>query len=153
MQEDWGGGVGGFCSRERRDLPPKGRGLAARAPVSGGSAGRGRGLAARAQCDPVPVPPTRCAMDFGSARRAVLQLLGTTAPADVPALLHWMRTTRKRSQAGARRFGAGFDLSGPGGAGRRVSKAAPERRTPRACSSQQHFRIGCLRTNLRWFCD
>ncbi|XP_028725553.1 uncharacterized protein LOC114693375 [Peromyscus leucopus] len=33
-------------------------------------------------------------MDFGSARRAVLQLLGTTAPADVPALLHWMRTTR-----------------------------------------------------------
>lgn len=33
-------------------------------------------------------------MDFQSARRAVLQLLGTTAPADVPALLHWMRTTR-----------------------------------------------------------
>ncbi|XP_052594504.1 uncharacterized protein LOC128110759 isoform X1 [Peromyscus californicus insignis] len=33
-------------------------------------------------------------MDFGSARRAVLQLLGTTAPADVPALLQWMRTTR-----------------------------------------------------------
>ncbi|XP_029340287.1 uncharacterized protein LOC110307476 isoform X2 [Mus caroli] len=33
-------------------------------------------------------------MDFQSARRAVLQLLGTTAPADVPALLYWMRTTR-----------------------------------------------------------
>ncbi|MEJ1269319.1 hypothetical protein NN561_000128 [Cricetulus griseus] len=33
-------------------------------------------------------------MDFGRARRAVLQLLGATAPADVPALLHWMRTTR-----------------------------------------------------------
>ncbi|XP_063117982.1 uncharacterized protein LOC314128 isoform X6 [Rattus norvegicus] len=33
-------------------------------------------------------------MDFRSARKAVLQLLETTAPADVPALLHWMRTTR-----------------------------------------------------------
>ncbi|KAM7322352.1 uncharacterized protein [Alexandromys fortis] len=33
-------------------------------------------------------------MDFRSARQAVLQLLRTTAPADVPALLHWMRTTR-----------------------------------------------------------
>ncbi|XP_075810629.1 uncharacterized protein LOC142838845 [Microtus pennsylvanicus] len=33
-------------------------------------------------------------MDFHSARRTVLQLLRTTAPADVPALLHWMRTTR-----------------------------------------------------------
>lgn len=33
-------------------------------------------------------------MDFRSARKAVLQLLETTAPADVPALLDWMRTTR-----------------------------------------------------------
>ncbi|XP_055464688.1 uncharacterized protein LOC129678040 [Psammomys obesus] len=33
-------------------------------------------------------------MDFDSARRAVFQLLGATAPADVPALIHWMRTTR-----------------------------------------------------------
>lgn len=33
-------------------------------------------------------------MDFDSARRAVFQLLGATAPAEVPALIHWMRTTR-----------------------------------------------------------
>ncbi|KAL1790314.1 bromodomain adjacent to zinc finger protein domain 1A [Sigmodon hispidus] len=33
-------------------------------------------------------------MDFGSAQQAVLQLLATTASAHVPALLHWMRTTR-----------------------------------------------------------
>lgn len=66
--------------------------------LNGGSAGGGvaasAGLAAHAQCEPVPVPFAGCAMDFGRARRAVLQLLGATAPADVPALLHWMRTTR-----------------------------------------------------------
>ncbi|XP_062061258.1 uncharacterized protein LOC133769905 isoform X1 [Lepus europaeus] len=33
-------------------------------------------------------------MEFATARRAVLQLLGTVAPADLPALLQWMRTTR-----------------------------------------------------------
>lgn len=33
-------------------------------------------------------------MEFAAARRAVLQLLGTVAPADLPALLQWMRTTR-----------------------------------------------------------
>ncbi|XP_006891638.1 PREDICTED: uncharacterized protein LOC102856204 [Elephantulus edwardii] len=33
-------------------------------------------------------------MDFHSARRAVLQLLDAVVPADRPALLRWMRTTR-----------------------------------------------------------
>ncbi|XP_004612173.2 uncharacterized protein LOC101555821 isoform X1 [Sorex araneus] len=33
-------------------------------------------------------------MEFPEARTAVLQLLRTTAPADLPALLQWMRTTR-----------------------------------------------------------
>uniref|UniRef100_A0A5F9DMR7 Methyltransferase type 11 domain-containing protein n=1 Tax=Oryctolagus cuniculus TaxID=9986 RepID=A0A5F9DMR7_RABIT len=33
-------------------------------------------------------------MEFATARRAILQLLGTVAPADLPALLQWMRTTR-----------------------------------------------------------
>ncbi|KAM9711315.1 uncharacterized protein ACBT57_020744 isoform 4-T4 [Dama dama] len=33
-------------------------------------------------------------MEFRSARLAVLQLLRTVAPADLPALLQWMRTTR-----------------------------------------------------------
>ncbi|KAM9092068.1 uncharacterized protein [Eschrichtius robustus] len=33
-------------------------------------------------------------MEFRSARQAVLQLLRTVAPADLPALLQWMRTTR-----------------------------------------------------------
>ncbi|XP_042533794.1 uncharacterized protein LOC122106505 isoform X1 [Dipodomys spectabilis] len=33
-------------------------------------------------------------MDFRSAQRAVLQLLGSVAPADRTALLQWMRTTR-----------------------------------------------------------
>lgn len=33
-------------------------------------------------------------MEFCAARRAILQLLGTVAPADRPALLQWMRTTR-----------------------------------------------------------
>ncbi|ELK11326.1 hypothetical protein PAL_GLEAN10008497 [Pteropus alecto] len=33
-------------------------------------------------------------MEFGSARQAILQLLGAVAPADLPALLEWMRTTR-----------------------------------------------------------
>ncbi|KAM6181918.1 uncharacterized protein O8D03_000377 [Erethizon dorsatum] len=33
-------------------------------------------------------------MEFRSARRAILQLLETVAPADRPALLQWMRTTR-----------------------------------------------------------
>lgn len=33
-------------------------------------------------------------MEFHSARQAVLQLLNTVAPADLPALLQWMRTTR-----------------------------------------------------------
>ncbi|XP_060031410.1 uncharacterized protein LOC103119904 isoform X2 [Erinaceus europaeus] len=33
-------------------------------------------------------------MEFPSARRAVMQLLGTVAPADLPALIQWMRTTR-----------------------------------------------------------
>ena len=37
-------------------------------------------------------------MEFRSARLAVLQLLRTVAPADLPALLQWMRTTRKRSE-------------------------------------------------------
>lgn len=32
--------------------------------------------------------------EFHSARQAVLQLLNTVAPADLPALLQWMRTTR-----------------------------------------------------------
>lgn len=65
---------------------------------AGGGVAASAGLAAHAQCEPVPVPLAGCAMDFGRARRAVLQLLGATAPADVPALLHWMRTTRKLSQ-------------------------------------------------------
>ncbi|XP_049754566.1 uncharacterized protein LOC126084230 isoform X4 [Elephas maximus indicus] len=34
-------------------------------------------------------------MEFCSARRAVLQLLGAVAPTDRPALLQWMRTTRR----------------------------------------------------------
>ncbi|XP_060150736.1 uncharacterized protein [Globicephala melas] len=33
-------------------------------------------------------------MEFRSARQAVLHLLRTVAPADLPALLQWMRTTR-----------------------------------------------------------
>ncbi|XP_012867696.1 PREDICTED: uncharacterized protein LOC105982597 [Dipodomys ordii] len=33
-------------------------------------------------------------MDFRSAQRAILQLLGSVAPADRTALLQWMRTTR-----------------------------------------------------------
>lgn len=33
-------------------------------------------------------------MEFRSARRAILHLLNTVAPADRPALLNWMRTTR-----------------------------------------------------------
>ncbi|XP_045360901.1 uncharacterized protein LOC105079149 isoform X3 [Camelus bactrianus] len=33
-------------------------------------------------------------MDFRSARQAVLQLLRTVAPADLPELIQWMRTTR-----------------------------------------------------------
>ncbi|XP_025127316.2 uncharacterized protein LOC102415281 isoform X4 [Bubalus bubalis] len=33
-------------------------------------------------------------MEFRAARLAVLQLLRTVAPADLPALLQWMRTTR-----------------------------------------------------------
>ncbi|XP_027970547.1 uncharacterized protein LOC114217799 isoform X2 [Eumetopias jubatus] len=33
-------------------------------------------------------------MEFRSARRAILQLLRTVTPADLPALLEWMRTTR-----------------------------------------------------------
>ncbi|XP_066133839.1 uncharacterized protein [Saccopteryx bilineata] len=33
-------------------------------------------------------------MEFCSARRAILELLRTTAPADLPPLLEWMRTTR-----------------------------------------------------------
>ncbi|KAM8948659.1 uncharacterized protein AAEQ78_011929 isoform 2-T2 [Lycaon pictus] len=33
-------------------------------------------------------------MEFRSARGAVLQLLRTVAPADLPALIEWMRTTR-----------------------------------------------------------
>lgn len=33
-------------------------------------------------------------MEFSSARQAVLQLLRTVAPADLPALLDWMRTSR-----------------------------------------------------------
>ncbi|XP_008828000.1 uncharacterized protein LOC103731411 [Nannospalax galili] len=33
-------------------------------------------------------------MDFPSAQRAVLQLLGTVTPAEIPALLQWMRSTR-----------------------------------------------------------
>lgn len=37
-------------------------------------------------------------MEFRAARLAVLQLLRTVAPADLPALLQWMRTTRKRSE-------------------------------------------------------
>ncbi|KAM9202555.1 uncharacterized protein PS065_016006 [Dugong dugon] len=35
-----------------------------------------------------------CKMEFCSGRRAVLQLLRAVAPADRPALLQWMRTTR-----------------------------------------------------------
>ncbi|XP_036607586.1 uncharacterized protein LOC118843905 isoform X2 [Trichosurus vulpecula] len=33
-------------------------------------------------------------MDLASARRSVLELLGAVSPADLPALLDWMRTTR-----------------------------------------------------------
>ncbi|KAF3830748.1 hypothetical protein GH733_001643 [Mirounga leonina] len=33
-------------------------------------------------------------MEFRSARRAILRLLRTVTPADLPALLEWMRTTR-----------------------------------------------------------
>ncbi|XP_026369382.1 uncharacterized protein LOC113266127 isoform X1 [Ursus arctos] len=33
-------------------------------------------------------------MEFRSAQRAILQLLRTVTPADLPALLEWMRTTR-----------------------------------------------------------
>ncbi|KAF6130988.1 hypothetical protein HJG60_007911 [Phyllostomus discolor] len=33
-------------------------------------------------------------MQFRSAQQAILQLLGTVTPADLPALLEWMRTTR-----------------------------------------------------------
>ncbi|XP_036307636.1 uncharacterized protein LOC118726663 isoform X1 [Pipistrellus kuhlii] len=33
-------------------------------------------------------------MEFSSARQAILQLLRTVAPADLPALLEWMRTSR-----------------------------------------------------------
>uniref|UniRef100_A0A667GMI8 Uncharacterized LOC115516367 n=1 Tax=Lynx canadensis TaxID=61383 RepID=A0A667GMI8_LYNCA len=33
-------------------------------------------------------------MEFRSARQAIMQLLRTVAPADLPALLEWMRTTR-----------------------------------------------------------
>ncbi|MBZ3869675.1 hypothetical protein SUZIE_104125 [Sciurus carolinensis] len=40
-------------------------------------------------------------MEFCAAQRAILQLLGSVAPADRPALLQWMRTTRKRPEADA----------------------------------------------------
>lgn len=44
-------------------------------------------------------------MEFGSARQAILQLLGAVAPADLPALLEWMRTTRKRPEPEAGGWG------------------------------------------------
>lgn len=47
-------------------------------------------------------------MEFRSARRAILQLLRTVAPADLPVLLEWMRTTRKRPRARGRRLGQGY---------------------------------------------
>ena len=51
-------------------------------------------------------------MEFRSARRAVLQLLRTVTPADLPALLEWMRTTRKRPEPDASGWGKdmGADL-------------------------------------------
>lgn len=48
-------------------------------------------------------------MEFGSARQAVLQLLGAVAPADLPALLEWMRTTRKRPEPEAGGWGRYFE--------------------------------------------
>lgn len=51
-------------------------------------------LAARARCKPPPALVFCFNMEFHSARQAVLQLLNTVAPADLPALLQWMRTTR-----------------------------------------------------------
>lgn len=47
-------------------------------------------------------------MEFRSARQAILQLLRTVAPADLPVLLEWMRTTRKRPRARGRRLGQGY---------------------------------------------
>ncbi|XP_004867627.2 uncharacterized protein LOC101712961 isoform X2 [Heterocephalus glaber] len=41
-----------------------------------------------------PAAVGQCNMDFRSAQRAILQLLDAVAPADRPALLSWMRTTR-----------------------------------------------------------
>lgn len=82
-------------------------------------AGSQRGcLAARALREPAP-GLADFAMDFRSARRAVLQLLGTTAPADVPALLHWMRTTRKQSwlEPGGWRLDVVFGYQGVAGLG------------------------------------
>lgn len=91
-------------------------------------------------------------MDFDSARRAVFQLLSATAPADVPALLHWMRTTRKQSwlELGGwllalifgYRGGPGLDTGSLGGS-----------RPPHISHlvTRVHFTIGCLGTHLRWF--
>lgn len=65
--------------------------------MTGGSAeggiAAGACLATRAGRESSSVLLAAFAMDFRSARKAVLQLLETTAPADVPALLDWMRTT------------------------------------------------------------
>lgn len=91
-----------------------------------GGVAAGACLAARAQREAAPVLLADFAMDFRSAQRAVLQLLGTTAPADVPALLHWMRTTRKQSwlEPGGWRLAVGFRLwvPGRGGARHRVAR-------------------------------
>lgn len=78
-------------------------------------------LAARAPRESSLVLLATFAMDFRSARKAVLQLLETTAPADVPALLDWMRTTRKQSwlEPGGWRLAVEFSLWVPGRGGTR----------------------------------
>lgn len=72
------------------------------APLRGRGATEGRGLR-RAGSLPrmcaglLPLPRDFTAMELLEAKKAVLRLIHATAPAHLPALLQWMRTTRKRA--------------------------------------------------------
>nr|KAF6387540.1 hypothetical protein mMyoMyo1_008032 [Myotis myotis] len=71
----------------------EGAGLRASAAWGGGSV-VAAGLRLRVRGAHLPCAAFCCNMELSAARQAILQLLHTVAPADRPALLEWMRTSR-----------------------------------------------------------